>query len=441
MDNFPNSPQQRMVSIDSIRPYPGHARKHHKRKLEKLSKQIRVNGQIGPIIIDSDGVVVDGHATWQVMKALGYDEISVRIISNRSDAEIRALRLSLNKTPGDAEWDRKALRAEFQNLFSQGFDMELTAFDAVEIDSLLEIDAPTLNVVETEERIPNQRRRAVSMMGDTWNCDGHRVACGDALSQTFIDSVLAGRLADVCFIDPDLSVPIEELDSAEDPVQLQEVLRGRGDLTPEQFISLFTNTLSILKASSSEVALIYAFTDWRHLYELLCAGRSNQLSLLHLCVWEKSNANRDSFYKSAHELVCVFKADGAGRVTDIRSAKRARRRSDLWHYRNMNALGIGCDDALSPHPAVKPVAMLADAIRDATKRGAIVLDIFLGRGSTIMAAQETGRIGIGIDLDPLNVDIAVRRWQHQTRRSAIHAGTGERFEDRAKRLASGETEV
>jgi DNA methylase/ParB-like nuclease domain len=439
--DVPNSPQHRIVAIDSLKPYPGHARRHDKLKLDKLSTLIRVNGQIAPVIIDGDGVIIDGHAAWEVMKGLAYDEISVAVVANRSVAEIRALRLSLNRAPSDAKWDREALRIELQDFLSLGFDMELTAFDAVEIDALLEIPPPVLDVVNDEESFRRQPQPAVSTTGDIWICGAHRVACGDALNKTFLDKVLAGRLADVCIIDPHFHAPIEGADSAIDNFQRREFLRGRDEMSPEQITRLLTKSLSALKASSSEVALIYAFTDWRRLYEILCAGRGNQLNLLNLCVWETSSAGADSFYKSAHELVCVFTAESAGTVTDKKSAKRARRRSDLWKCRNMNALGIGRDEAPAPHSALKPVAMLADVIRDATKRRAIVLDTFVGPGSTIMAAEETGRSGIGIDLDPLCVDVTVRRWQDHTRRDAIHAGTGECFEDRANRLASVETEA
>jgi DNA modification methylase len=176
--------------------------------------------------------------------------------------------------------------------------------------------------------------------------------------------------------------------------------------------------------------------DWRHIYELLLAGRQSELELVNLCVWAKTNAGMGSFYRSQHELICVFKAGNAQHSNNVELGRHGRNRSNLWTYRGMNSFGSGRDQLLSSHPTVKPVLLIADAIRDVTKRGDLVLDTFLGSGSTIMAAEETGRVGVGIDLDPIYVDVAVRRWQGQTRWDAIHAETGELFDERAKRLAA-----
>jgi DNA modification methylase len=165
------------------------------------------------------------------------------------------------------------------------------------------------------------------------------------------------------------------------------------------------------------------------------------LDLINLCVWAKTNAGMGSLYRSQHEIICVFKAGAAKHLNNVELGRHGRNRSNLWTYRGMNSFGSGRDELLSTHPTVKPVLLIADAIRDVTKRGDVVLDTFLGSGSTIMAAEETGRVGVGIDLDPLYVDVAVRRWQAQTRRDAAHAETGELFDDRAKRLASSERET
>ena len=435
MDTLHNSPQWRTARIDDVKPYPGRARTHDKKQATKLEKLIKRYGQVTPIIVDGDSVIIDGHAVWEVMKTLGYDEIAVVVVATQTDYEIKALRLALNRIASDAGWDKEILRADFELFVAIGFDLELTGFDAVEIDALIDVDVPKLNVTEDEEQIPAPRQPAVSALGDVWSCGRHRIGCGDARDQSFVDKLLSGRRADACFVDPPYNIPIDGFVSGKGRQRRREFVQGSGELTSEQFGALLNELLHVLKQSSSPSALIFACMDWRHLYELLVAGRESELQLMNFCVWAKTNAGMGSLYRSQHELICVFKAGGAKHANNVELGRHGRNRSNLRTYRGMNSFGAGRDELLSSHPTVKPVLLIADAIRDVTKRGDIVLDTFMGSGSTIMAAEETGRVGVGIDLDPLYVDVAVRRWQAQTRRDAVHAETGELFDDRAKRLA------
>jgi DNA modification methylase len=197
----------------------------------------------------------------------------------------------------------------------------------------------------------------------------------------------------------------------------------------------------VLQKSCTASALIYACMDWRHVYELLSAGKRCELELYNICVWAKSNAGMGSLYRSQHELICVFKAGAEAHRNNIELGRHGRNRSNLWTYRGLNAFGSDRDELLASHPTVKPVAMIADALRDVTKRGAAVLDTFLGSGSTLLAAEETGRRCFGVELDPLYIDLAIRRWQAKTARDAAHAETGEFFEDRARNVATAAEET
>jgi len=237
------------------------------------------------------------------------------------------------------------------------------------------------------------------------------------------------------FVDPPYNVPIAGFVSGKGRVQHREFVQGAGELSPDQFTTFLAESLSVLKQSATDAALIYACMDWRHIYELLAAGRQCAIDLLNICVWAKTNAGMGSLYRSQHELICVFEA-GPTAINNVELGRHGRNRSNLWTYRGLNSFGADRDDLLASHPTVKPVLMIADAIRDVTRRGDAVLDTFMGSGSTLMAAEETGRVGIGIDLDPLYVDVAIRRWQARTRRDALHAETGEPFDDRAKRATS-----
>ena len=321
-------------------------------------------------------------------------------------------------------------------MVSLSFDLELTGFDAVEIDHLLEVDVPKLNVTEDGEPIPAPHSPAITAVGDIWTCGRHRIGCGDARDQAFIEELNGGLRASMCFVDPPYNVPIAGFVSGKGRVQHRDFVQGVGELSADQFTAFLADSLAVLQRSATDAALIYACMDWRHLYELLAAGRQCGLELFNICVWAKTNAGMGSLYRSQHELVCVFKAGTANHSNNVELGRHGRNRSNLWTYRGLNSFGADRNELLASHPTVKPVLLIADAIRDVTKRGDAVLDTFLGSGSTLMAAEETGRLCFGVDLDPLYVDVAVRRWQRKTRRDALHAETGECFDDQADRLAS-----
>jgi DNA modification methylase len=436
MNSLRNSFEWQSFAIGQIKPYPRHARNHNKRQIEKLKKLIRHFGQVVPIVVDRDGVIIDGHAVWRAMQELGSGEIAAVVVANRTGPEIKALRLALNQIPRDTAWDDERLREELGELVNLSFDLDLTGFDAVEIDHLLEVDVPKLNVAEDGEQIAAPQRPAISAVGDIWTCGRHRVGCGDARDQAFVDKVRGDLRASTCFIDPPYNVPIAGFVSGKGRVQHREFVQGTGELSPDQFTTFLVESLSVLKHSATDAALIYACMDWRHIYELLAAGRQCEIDLLNICVWAKTNAGMGSLYRSQHELICLFKAGTSNHTNNVELGRHGRTRSNLWSYRGLNSFGADRDELLVSHPTVKPVLMIADAIRDVTRRGGTVLDTFMGSGSTVMAAEETGRVGIGIDLDPLYVDVAVRRWQACTRRDALHAETGEFFDDRAKRVTS-----
>ena len=435
MNKLRNSTEWQSVPIDTIKPYARHARRHSKRTIEKIKKIIGRYGQVAPIIVDPAHVIVDGHAVWQAMRELDAGEIAVVVVSGRSDPEVKALRLALNRLPQEAGWNKDSLREEFEELVALSFDLDLTGFDAVEIDHVLDADDPKLNAVD-DDNIPQCEDKAVSAVGDVWICGPHRLGCGDARDRAFVEPRPRRRASDNMFYRSTLQCPDRGFVTGKGRAEHREFVHGSGELSSEQFIAFLADALRALQIASSEAGLIYACMDWRHVFELLTAGRQCALPLLNMCVWSKTNAGMGSLYRSQHELICVFKAGEGQHGNNVELGPHGRTRSNVWTYRGMNSFGSDRDDLLAIHPTVKPVLLVADAIRDVTKRGDAVLDTFMGSGSTIMAAEETGRIGIGIELDPLYLDVAVRRWQKQTCDDAVNAETGELFDDRAVRLAS-----
>ncbi len=196
-----------------------------------------------------------------------------------------------------------------------------------------------------------------------------------------------------------------------------------------EFTAFLKMVFSNLIANSIDGSLHFVCMDWRHLYSVLTAGRQAYTDLKNVCVWAKTNGGMGSLYRSQHELVLVFKA-GAGRhINNIALGKYGRNRSNLWTYPGANSFGAERDESLAMHPTVKPTALVADAIKDGTRRKHIVLDAFAGSGTTIIAAEKTGRRGYAMELDPRYVNVALRRWEALTGQTAVHAATGLSFNE------------
>jgi hypothetical protein len=202
-------------------------------------------------------------------------------------------------------------------------------------------------------------------------------------------------------------------------------------MSEADFTTFLTQVLTHLAASSADGALHYLFMDWRHIGELLTAGRRVYAELKNLCLWVKDNAGMGSLYRSQHELVFVFKHGTAPHRNNIELGRFGRYRTNVWRYPGVNSFGRASEEGnlLALHPTVKPVALVADAMLDASVRHDVVLDAFLGSGTTLIAAERTGRVCYGLELEPGYVDTAIRRWQTWTGQQARHAISGRLFDD------------
>jgi DNA modification methylase len=186
---------------------------------------------------------------------------------------------------------------------------------------------------------------------------------------------------------------------------------------------------------SADGSIHFVCMDWRHLQEMLDAGRTAYDQLKNLIVWNKDNGGMGAFYRSKHELIFAFKKGTAAHINNFGLGQHGRYRTNVWDYAGVNSLKAERAVELAMHPTVKPVAMVADAIRDCSKRNGIILDAFCGSGTTIIAAEQTRRISCGIELDPRYVDVAIRRWQKLTGKQAMLAGTDVTFDDARDREA------
>lgn len=441
MNTLRNSKTIERIKIDRLKDYERSPHTHPRKQKQKITKLVKRYGQVWPILVTPDLTIIDGHALRDGLKDAGFTEADVLIVVDQSPAEIKALRLAINRLPSDSKWDQDRLRAELTELLELGFDPDFTGFDASEIDFALRLDMPSANSVEDLAHIPQPQDRAISKRGDIFQLGKHRIGCGDARDFNFLNEVRNGQLAQASFIDPPYNVAIAGFVSGKGRHQHREFVEASGEMSEADFFALLRDSLQVLRTSCDPSALIFACIDWRHILELTAAGKQLGLPLLNICVWAKTNAGMGGLYRNQHELIAAFKAGSAPHRNNVELGRFGRNRSNLWTYAGMTSFSGERDDLLSLHPTVKPVPLIADALRDVTKRGDIVLDTFSGSGSTLIAAEETARTCFAAELDPLYVDVAIRRWQKTTGRDAFHSVTGQRFDDLAQRQLEYSSEV
>jgi DNA modification methylase len=337
---------------------------------------------------------------------------------------------------------RKAFRrtAKDPSEAELNFSLEVTGFEMGEIDLYIENLDPTIDGEnDPADALPVSSSVRVSRLGDIWKLGEHRVLCGNALAAAAYRQLMNDRKADVIFTDPPYNVRISGHVSGNGKASHREFVMASGEMSEPEFTRFLTDGLSRMAEHSARGSLHYICMDWRHLPEVLSAGRVAYSQLKNVCVWVKDNAGMGSFYRSQHELVCVFE-NGRGRYrNNVQLGRFGRSRSNVWNYPGANSFSRdgGEGDLLALHPTVKPVALVADAIMDCSARGDLVLDPFLGSGTTVIASERTGRVCHGMELDPIYVDTLVRRWERFTGLEAVHEATGHSFAQREREAIDG----
>lgn len=278
---------------------------------------------------------------------------------------------------------------------------------------------------------------SISQKGDLWLLGKHRLLCADARERLSFETLLGSDKAQMVFTDPPYNVPINGHVSGLGKIRHREFVMASGEMSEAEFTVFLGTVLGNLATASVDGAIHMVCMDWRHMREVLAAGREVYRELKNLCVWVKDNAGMGSFFRSQHELVFVFKHGSAPHINNC-LLNSGRYRSNVWQVAGVNTFKSGREDELAMHPTVKPVALVADAIMDCSKRGGVVLDAFGGSGTTLIAAQRTGRRSYLLELDPLYVDVTCRRWQKLFGEPARHAVTGLSFGEIATQRLSGE---
>lgn len=269
----------------------------------------------------------------------------------------------------------------------------------------------------------------------------HQVLVGSSLEPPNFERLMAGRKATMVCQDAPYNVPVNGHVSGLSKTRHREFAMASGEMSADQFGGFLTTNLEVTLAHAAEGAVLALFMDWRGSLALQQALIKNGAELLNLAVWVKSNGGMGSLYRSQHELVWIAKHGKAPHINNVQLGKFRRYRTNVWRYPGVNSFGSGRMEQIEAHPTPKPVALVADAIRDVTNRGQIVLDGFMGSCTTVLAAERTGRIAYGIDIDPGYADVTVTRWQRMTKASAVLDATGETFPEVETRRAAERKEV
>jgi len=441
----PNSARAARViinrKISDLNLDPRNPRVHSARQIKQIARSIETFGFNVPVLVDAEGNVIAGHGRIQACQLLGWTEVATICLQHLSKGEARAFMIADNRLTGSSNWNEQLLAEQLRDLsvLDLGFSLEVTGFDMGEIDLRIEgLNSPTQDdPADDLSKVP--AGPPIAQPGDTWELGEHRIHCGNALEAAAYAALLQGEQAQMVFSDPPYNVRIDGNVSGLGQQRHREFAMGSGEMTEFEFTRFLVSATSLLARHSSEGSMHYLCMDWRHIARLLTAAREVYQELINICVWVKNNAGMGSFYRSQHEFVCVFRKGRGAHRNNVELGRFGRNRSNIWHYPGANSFSRVGDEGnlLALHPTVKPVALIADAIMDCTARRDIVLDGFLGSGTTVIAAERSGRRCYGIELDPLYVDVIVRRWQAFTRGEAVHEASGRSFNQIQAERASG----
>jgi DNA modification methylase len=417
------------AEIARLRPSPHNARTHSLRQVKQIEQSIKHFGFTIPVLIDEAGQILAGHGRVQAVRRLGWKTVPIIRVEHLNDAQKRAYIIADNELATKAGWDRDTLAIELQNLIDLEFDLDLTGFEGCEIDIIL---GDSSGPKHDDDLIPAVVvGAAVSRTGDIWQLGDHRLACGDARNSSAYKQLMSGEKARFVFTDPPYNVQIAGHVSGLGNVQHQNFQMASGELSPEDFAIFLSSVFRLVVAYAVDGAIHQIFMDWRHLREMLDAGEGVFTELKNLCVWVKSNGGMGSFYRSRHELVFVWKSGRKPPINNFELGQFGRSRTNVWEYAGVNAFGEGRQKELAMHPTCKPVELVADAIKDCSRRNDLVLDPFGGSGSTLIACQKTGRRARLIEIHPPYCDVIIRRWQEHSGEAAILAATGLTFAETA----------
>ena len=419
--------QVEWLEVDALLPYKGNPRTHPKKQIRQIAESIKVFGFTNPILVGSDGTLLAGHGRLEAARLLSWPRVPCIKLEHLTAAQRRAYVLADNKLAELAGWDEALLKIEFEGLaeIDPAFDLSLTGFAVPEIDAIIDGAGPQEPSDPREEVIPLTADLPVSRVGDLWLLGPHRLLCGDATKEQSYRHLMGDERAQMVFTDPPYNLEVADITGL-GAIQHAEFVQASGEMDQIEFLQFLLAAFENLARYSSDGAIQFACMDYRHIVEIMAAGCLAYGPLKQLCVWAKDNGGMGTFYRSRHELIFVWKVGDAPHINNFELGQHGRYRTNVWNYKGVNSFGSGRKD-LALHPTVKPVQMIADAIKDVSRRNDLVLDPFGGSGSTLIAAHKTGRRARLMELDPLYVDTIIHRYEAYAHDDAVHGESGKTF--------------
>ena len=397
-------------------------------QIQAVANAIAAFGFCQPVLIGKDNSVVDGATRIDAAKLLGLDRVPCLRVDHLNETEQRLLRLAVNRLGEKAQWDLGELKIEFEELVLLNAPITLSGFEISEIDQItLGSDDDILEQGNLEPATVT-----IARPGDLFRLGKHRLLCGDARNSDSLSRLLGDSVARLVLTDVPYNVPIKGNVTGGNH---REFAMASGEMSEVEFEKFNSDWIAACLPHLVEGGLLGTFIDWRGYPTIHAAARALELEPLNLIAWVKSNAGMGSLWRSQHELLPMFKKGTAVHVNNVALGKHGRWRSNVWNYPGASTLGSDARAGLKVHPTVKPSALLRDALLDVTERGDVVLDPFAGSGSTFVAAEEANRVCFGVEIDPIFVDVIIRRFQEITSREVVLDETGETFESLEKRRA------
>jgi DNA modification methylase len=421
------------VPIDTIRLPTAVFRHHPKRQLRLLRKSITEYGFTTPLLVDHDLTLILGDARLTAARALGMDVVPVIRATHLTDRQVAALKLADNKIAELAKWDWDAVARELEACVEVCLDIEVTGFTVGESDLVIARNIPKVHADALDDCPPIDRSGPISQPGDMFILDEHRLVCGDSRDLKLVANLMNHKVAAASFCDAPYNVPISGNVSGLGKIKHVEFAMASGEMTDEEFADFLEEHITVLRSISDPGAVHYSCMDWRSIDILVWAIRRTGGHLLNICTWAKTNPGMGAFYRSQTEFIAVFKFGDDPHQNNVELGANGRNRSNLWTYEGANSINPKRRQELALHPTVKPAQMVADAILDCTTRGDVVFDGFLGSGTTLIAAEDTGRTCYGCEISPTYVDVAIRRWQEFTGGTAFHQESRLSFDQLATR--------
>jgi hypothetical protein len=357
-----------------------------------------------PVLISGGGEIVDGHSRVEAARSLGMTQVPCISVDHLTADQVRLLRIAVNRLQERGAWDIDQLKLEFESLIELDVPLDAIGFELPEIEVVLSADEPILDAAANASPEPERLAAPISRIGDRWRLGEHVVVGGKGA------------------------------------IRHREFVAATGEMSAQEFEAFLGKFLGAAMSHVVDGGIGLSFIDWRQVEVLLRAGRATGLTLQNVIVWDKGRGGMGGTYRNAHELIAMFKRGDAPHLNNIELGKHGRDRTNIWSYPGATTLGSSAREQLRSHPTPKSVELVVDALLDLTNRREIVLDPFLGSGTTLIAAEKSGRRCFGLELDPAYVDVIVRRWETFSGDSAVHADTGLSFSELARQRAVTEEE-